>query len=213
MRHILSGALGGGLDTGITGELIQTLRLIESKHGADAMLNDPHLSNDQFAHAYWSLLKLNPLKQRGYIELLGTHYPGIECYYPRYTRIGRPHGVRKAREMIRPVYPGYVFLRIRDQDVRGPVSLPVSARWVRFGGKIEAIPGYVVERLRKLEVADELVREVRYVNPYSPGVRVMVHLPVQDIRAVVVKLVGHNRCVVDTPLCRVTVPIHTLQVM
>jgi hypothetical protein len=167
------------------------------------MLSDPH----------WSLLKVNPQKQARYIELLSEHNPGIERYYPVYTKLSRPAGVRKAREVVRPVYPGYLFLRVGDQDIRGPVSLPVVARWVKFGGKIEAIPGFVVERLRKLEERNELVREVKYVNPYVPGVRVRVHLPVQDILGVVVKMVRHNRALVDTPLGRATVQVHTLQII
>jgi hypothetical protein len=170
-------------------------------------------NNDQFAGAHWSLLRVNPQKQQRYIELLGQYNPGIERYYPVYTRICRPSGVRKAREVVRPVYPGYLFLRVADGELRGPVSLPVSARWVRFGGKIEGIPGFVIDRLRKLEVANELVREVKYVSPYAPGVRVRVHLPVQDIMGVVVKLVRHNRALVDTPLGMATVQIHTLQIV
>jgi hypothetical protein len=121
--------------------------------------------------------------------------------------------MRRPINVIRPVYPGYLFLKIVDGEVRDPVNLPVSARWVRFGGVIEAIPGYVVERLRKLEQANELVREIEHVNPYVPGVKVRVHLPVCDVFAVVVKLVHGNRAMVDTRLCRVIVPIHTLQIV
>jgi hypothetical protein len=162
---------------------------------------------------HWSLLKVNPQKQEGYVDLLCRHYPGVESYYPKYERVCRPHGHRRPMKVVRPVYPGYLFLKVVDGEMHGPESLPVSARWVRFGGKIEAIPGFVVDRLRKLEMNGELVREVKYVNPYVPGVRVRVHLPVCDITAVIVKLVGWNRAMVDTKLCRVIVPIHTLQVV
>lgn len=161
----------------------------------------------------WSLLKVNPQKQKNYLEMLGDFCPGVESYYPRYSRLGRPSGMRKTIQVERPVYPGYVFLRVLAGNMHRPVSLPVSARWVRFGNKIEVIPDYVIKRLQSLELANELVKEVRYVNPYVPGVRVRVHLPVQDILATIVKLVGHNRCIVDTPLCRVMVPVHTLQIL
>jgi hypothetical protein len=218
VRHILSGAVGGWTEGGrirqsssaITGELVNTLRLIEKRHGAEAMALG---TEGEQCNPHWSLLKLNPQKQRGYMELLQEHYPSIESYFPVYRRVCRPAGVRKAREVVRPVYPGYVFLRVVDQDLRGPVSMPVSAKWVRFGGRIEAIPGFVINRLRTLESANELVREVRYVNPYVPGVRVRVHLPVQDIMGVVVKLVRHNRALVDTPLGRATVQVHALQIV
>jgi hypothetical protein len=208
-RRILSGAIGGPSIAEFTGVgLIQTLKLIESKHGADDMMAG---SIDNAAH--WSLLKVNPQKQVGYVDLLGKHCPGIESYYPVYQKMSRPHGVRRPMKVVRPVYPGYLFLRVGDLDMHRCVSLPVSARWVRFGGRIEAIPNFVIQRLQKLELDNQLVREVKYVNPFTPGVRVRVHLPVYDITAVIVKLVYGNRAVVDTPLCRVIVPIHTLQIL
>jgi hypothetical protein len=124
----------------------------------------------------------------------------------------RPHGVRRAREVVRPVYPGYVFLKIGGWDMRGPVSLPIMAQWVRFGGKVEVVSCRVVEGLRTLEGAGELVKEIKYVNPYHTGVAVRVHLPVCDLAGIIVKLVK-NRAFVDTHLCRVMVPIHTLEVV
>ena len=160
---------------------------------------------------HWSLLKLNPQKQRGYMELLGEYYPGIESYYPVYKKVIRPHGQRKAKSVTRPVYPGYVFMRVGAEHIRGPTTLPVVARWVRFGGNIECIPDTVIQRLRHLEAANELVREIRYVNPYRPGVRVRVHLPIGDIFAIVVQCCG-NHVLVNSPLCRVKVPRHLLQV-
>jgi hypothetical protein len=120
--------------------------------------------------------------------------------------------MRRAVEVQRPVYPGYLFLLVGDRDMRTPVNLPVRASWVRFGGVVESIPDRVIQKLRELERANELVREVKYVNPYYPGARVRVHLPVQDIMAVIVKIVG-KRALVDTPMCRITVPIHRLQVL
>jgi rRNA-processing protein FCF1 len=106
-----------------------------------------------------------------------------------------------------------VFLKVRDKDIRGPTTLPVVARWVRFGGNIEAIPEFVIERLRKLEEKNELVREIKYVNPYLRGVRVVVHFPVQDVQSVVVRLAGNNRVLVETPMGRALVPMHSCKVL
>jgi acyl dehydratase len=71
----------------------------------------------------------------------------------------------------------------------------------------------VVKKLKELERANEHVREVKYVNPYYPGARVRVILPVADLAAVVVRLVGRNQAIVDTDLCRATVPVHRLRVV
>jgi hypothetical protein len=199
---------------GVAGELIATLRLIERK--GDVMLQkmadggqSPNLCGGQ----HWSLLKLNPQKQRNYVNLLQEHLPEMESYYPVYSKMSRANGHRRAVKVERPVYPGYLFILVADGNMSGPVSLPVNARWVRFGGVVESIPNRVIEILRDLEKRNELVREVKYVNPYYPGARVRVHLPVCDLAAVIVKMVGRNRALVDTDLCRVTVHLHRLQVV
>jgi hypothetical protein len=194
--------------------LIATLRLIERK--GDVMLQKMANCGQSPNHCggpHWSLLKLNPQKQRNYVHLLQEHLPGMEAYYPVYSKMSRANGHRRAVKVERPVYPGYLFILVANGNMNGPVSLPVSARWVRFGGHIEAVPDYVVMKLRELEKANELVREVKYVNPYYPGARVRVHMPVCDLAAVIVKLVGKNRALVDTQLCRVTVHLHRLQVV
>jgi hypothetical protein len=155
-----------------------------------------------------------------YLGLLHQYYPHIESYFPVYLRLCRPHGCRRPVEVVSPVYPGYLFLKVNCDNLFRPVSLPVKARWVRCGGNgdlskggdITIVPDIAVERLRKLEIAGELVREVKYVNPYRAGVAVRVHLPVQDIRGVIVKLIGGNRAVVENSFCRVLVPIHGLEV-
>jgi hypothetical protein len=99
--------------------------------------------------------------------------------------------------------------------MHGPVSLPISAKWVRLGGRgeVEVVSNRVIEGLKRMEGAGELVKEVRYENPYLPGVRVTVHLPVGDIGAIIVRLMGRARAIVDTDLCRCTVPVHQLQVL
>jgi hypothetical protein len=169
--------------------------------------------NDHDSGQHWSLLKLNPMKQRNYVSLLQQYLPDMEAYYPVYSKMSRANGHRRAVKVERPVYPGYLFIMVADGNMSGPVSLPVSARWVRFGGVVETIPDSVIQTLRYLENHNELVREVKYVNPYYPGARVRVHMPVCDLAAVIVKLVGRNRALVDTQLCRVTVHLHRLQVV
>jgi transcription antitermination factor NusG len=170
--------------------------------------NSQYVENGQ----HWSLLRLNPQKQRNYVSLLQEYLPGVESYYPIYSKMSRANGHRRAVKVERPVYPGYIFLLVQN-DMSGPVNLPVSARWVRFGGHVESIPDFVIQRLRYLESHNELVKEVKYVNPYYPGAKVRVVLPVADLAAVIVRLVGRDRAVVDTDLCRVTVPVHRLRVV
>jgi hypothetical protein len=192
--------------------------LIERKGDTmlQAIANSGQSPNSQYAEngqAHWSLLKLNPQKQGNYVSLLHQHLPGMEAYYPVYSKMSRSSGHRRAVKVERPVYPGYLFIMVADGNLSGPVSLPVMARWVRFGGVVEAVPDYVVQKLREMEKANELVREIKYVNPYVPGARVRVCMQVSDLAAVIVRLVGRDRAIVDTDLCRVTVPVHRLRVV
>jgi hypothetical protein len=160
----------------------------------------------------WTLLKLSPQSLVKYTEYMDQYYPYIQYYYPKYQRTVRPHGVRKAKRVPWPVFPGYLFMRVNSRDMGELVSLPVRAYWIRFGGVIEVVPDVVIERLRKLELSGELVREVIHVNnPYRVGVSVRVHLSVGDILAVVVKRLG-DRVVVEAPWCRCVVPKHLLEV-
>jgi hypothetical protein len=162
---------------------------------------------------HWGLLKLNPLAQGRYVEYVDRYYPHVECYYPRYERVVRPHGSRGRRRVWSPIFPGYLFVRVKRREMPELVTLPVRAYWIRFGENIEIVPDIVIKRLRELELAGELVREVMHVEPYRVGVQVRVHLEVGDIRAVVVKRGPGDRVVVDSVWCRCVVPRHLLEVI
>ena len=161
---------------------------------------------------YWGLLRVMPQAQEKYIELVGESRPWIECYYPRYEKKVRPHGAGRVRVELRAVFPGYLFVRVRKRDIYDIVNLPVRAYWVRFGGNVELIPDKVVEKIKEMEENKELVREVKYVDPFRRGTSVTVHLPYSDVLAIVVKAKG-NRIVVDSSLCRCVVPRHVLEVV
>jgi len=161
------------------------------------------------------LLRLNAQSQKRYLGFVDEYQPGVEIYYPQYEKITRVHGERRPKVVSLPVYPGYLFAKVDlwGGDIRRLCSLPVRAYWVRFGGNVEAVSDRVIMRLKELEIAGELVREIRYVSPYRHGVSVRVHLPVADLLAVVVKLVGDHAAIVDLPVGRCKVPIHCLEVL
>ena len=156
----------------------------------------------------WGLLRLSPQSQSRYTKLIDEYYPNVEYYYPRYEVEVRPHGVRKVIRVLRPVYPGYVFMR---QGVEGITKLPVRAYWVRFGGEIERVSDRVIERIRELEGSGELVREVRNECLYRAGVRVYIRLGIGDLVGVVCRMVGENRALVDVSVGKCWVPIHRLE--
>jgi Transcription termination factor nusG len=160
----------------------------------------------------WSLLRLNPQNQERYVEHVRDNRPDIETYYPLYDRITRPHGIRHPIKVPTPVYPGYVFAfaDMDSRDVRWLVSSPVKAYFIKFGGVISVIPERVITEIKRLESLRMLVREQIKINPYQPGRPVVVHTPAADIQAVIVRLMGGNRAVVDTSLGRATVRIHSI---
>jgi len=140
-------------------------------------------------------------------------------YFPQYERKVRPHGARRPVVKVRPVYPGYLFVRI---DFEGPdigklVRLPVRARWVRFGladeSHLDIIPNFVVERLQILEKCGRLVVEVKHVSPYRVGTAVLVQsVQFGCIAATILRLIGDHKAEVNTTLGKAFVPIHMLEV-
>ena len=158
----------------------------------------------------WSLLRINPQSQSRYVGFVGEYYPDIEIYYPQYQRTTRPNKCRYPVKELRPVFPGYLFVRAGGNYL---TRLPVRAYWVKFGEDVEIVSQRVIDRLRDLEMAGRLVEEIIHVNPYRSGVRVRIHLPVGDILAVIVKLQGGTRALVDLPVGKCVVPIHCLEVV
>jgi transcriptional antiterminator RfaH len=163
----------------------------------------------------WTLLRLNAQKLERYLEHVQEHVPDVETYFPTFEKITRPHGRRQPVVVVRPVYPGYVFanLNVDGRDVRLMVSLPVRARFIKFGEGISTIPDRVIHELRRLESLRMLVREIQKVNPYAPGVKVRIHTPVADIQAIVIAILHGKRIKVDSPLGNVVVPLHQVSVL
>jgi transcription antitermination factor NusG len=158
---------------------------------------------------------LNAQKLDRYIEHVQEHVPDAETYFPTYEKITRPHGRRQPVVVVRPVYPGYVFARLNidGMDVRLMVSLPVRARFIKFGEGISTIPDRVIQELRRLESLHMLVREVQKVSPFVPGVKVRIHTPVADIQAIVIALLHGKRVKVDSLLGTMSVPVHQVSVV
>jgi transcription antitermination factor NusG len=159
----------------------------------------------------WALLQLNPQIQDHYVNHVGEHNPEISLYFPVYTRICRPAKKRHPIEVISPVYPGYVFARIRtwESDYRAIVGTPYRVWFVRFGKNIALVRQSVIDKLTTLESRNELVVEVRKRNPYQPGVRVVVHLPVASILATIVRVQG-QMARVEGPLGPMSVRLSTV---
>jgi hypothetical protein len=141
------------------------------------------------------------------------NYPHIQTYYPIYQRTSRPHGKRIPIQVTRPVYPGYIFQRNTTDGIVTRLTTQFRVYAVRFGDTLATLPDSVILDLRRLESLNLLVQEKILYNPYYPGRKVRVHLPIADITAVIVRLISDNKALVDTSLCKITVGIHQLDVI
>jgi transcription antitermination factor NusG len=115
---------------------------------------------------------------------------------------------------IQPVYPGYIFMYLDlDARIRDMISTPIKARFIRFGQTISVVPAEVITEIKRLESLQLLVREAHKESPFQPGRRVRISLPVADINAIILYLMNKNRAMVETPLGKVTVPIHKMTLL
>lgn len=160
----------------------------------------------------WHLLRLNPMAQTRFLDHATTFFPHIPLYFPRYKRLTRPHGHRRPFTTEVPVFPGYVFanLSLTSHDSYIITHSPIRARFVRFGHTIPSIKDSIIHEIRRLESLNQLVREIRVTNPYYRGRKVIVHIPVADIPAIILRIIAQTKVQLDTPLGTMIVPIHTI---
>jgi transcription antitermination factor NusG len=156
----------------------------------------------------WFLLRCTTTGQTRYIEHVRTRFPDVTLYVPHYPRLTRPHGHRHPITIPTPVYPGYIFINLdpTTQSLRSIALTPPRAYYVRFNGKIEPVSPLAIAYLKEKESKNLLMVQKTIVDPYKPGKRVVIHLPVADIQAIIVKCVGTHHVSVDTPFSRITVP-------
>ena len=165
----------------------------------------------------WTLLRLNPQSQQRYVEHIAEYVPEVVTYYPTYTRVVRPSGLRHPIQRILPVFAGYVFARV-DMDsscVHRLVSAPIRAYYIKLKAlpederTISTIPDKVIDMIKHMEVRNMLVTESVRENPYLPGRKIMIHHTSFDLCAVIVML-RRGEVIADTSLGRVRVPVHTV---
>jgi hypothetical protein len=161
---------------------------------------------EKMTHVVWTLLRLNPAHQPRFTAHLAENLPEIEYYFPLFRKLTRPHRQRHPISVTLPVYPGYVFCRI-DPNTGGVhrlISTPVRAYFIKFGRNISIVPDAVISDLRLKESTNNLVQERIIADPYRPGVKVRIHLPIATIDGIIIQCQG-NRVVVDTNLGRAVV--------
>lgn len=159
----------------------------------------------------WNLLHVSPQSQAKYVDHIRDRFPHVDLYFPQYQRLTRPSGTRQPRLTERPVYPGYIFARPHDNDdIHALRRAPVRAYVIRFGLVFSMVPESVINELKRKERLNLLIQETKIESPYYPGRKIIIHTPIADIQAIIVRLMGDQKAVCDTPIGEWSVFVHQI---
>lgn len=102
----------------------------------------------------WFIVCIEPQRETTVSAFMKGHRIG--CYSPEYTKVVRA-SVRATREVTRPLFPGYIFVRINNyQKQAGRVlATPGVRRFMRTATGLAVLPWFVIEQLRGVEEAEK----------------------------------------------------------
>jgi transcriptional antiterminator RfaH len=139
----------------------------------------------------WVAASTHPHKESTAISNLMRQ--GYEAYCPMVRK--RWRHARKVREVLRPLFPGYVFIAIvpARQRWRPILSTTGIRTLVRFGDSLGVLPHRFVETLRSCE-CEGAVSIIHSVSGYAPGDRVrLCDGPFEGVIATVLSVEEHAR--------------------
>lgn len=169
-------------------------------------LQDPLPAHDIDNGTHWYAAYTCPNHEKKVAEQLDRR--SIEQLLPLYHAM-RQWKDRKVR-LARPLFPGYVFVRIASQQQLRVLEVPGVARLVGFGNQPARLPD---EDIRSIQCC--MTGEAR-VEPYpytSVGRRVRVKSgPLCGLTGVVVRLKNRTRLVLSIDLIRSSATVEAEQI-
>ncbi len=147
---------------------------------------------------YWAVVNTHSHKEQLALEHLRRQ--SFEVYCPRIWK--RISHARRSLNVERPLFPGYVFVRITmSGDQWRPILSTVGVRTlVRFGNQLGLLDDAFIASLRARE-RDGVV--VAPETPYQPGQRVkLVGGPFDGVTATIISSAEKDRLVVLMDLLR-----------
>jgi transcriptional antiterminator RfaH len=100
------------------------------------------------AENFWFCLKSKPRQEAVAVRNLKA-VGEIEIFFPRIRRTRRGH--EKNKEVIEPLFPGYIFVKFNPEDSQGTVkSTRGVLHLVSKGGKAVDVENKVIEELKAL---------------------------------------------------------------
>ena len=126
---------------------------------------------------------------------------GFDVYLPVVPRVSDWHDRKKT--VLWPLFPGYVFVRFRPEDVTRVLAIPGSVQVIGVAGRPAAIPDEEIENVRLFASRlEETGGEVPSPTPsVELGERVLVHAgPFAGVRGVVLEHRGVERVLIQIGL-------------
>jgi len=102
-------------------------------------------SGEDYDRPQWYALYTNVRHEKKVVDLLARR--DVNCYLPLYRSVRRWQERRK--EIDRPLFPGYVFIRIAFRDRLQVLTVPGAVHIVNFNGKPAPVAEFEVETLRQ----------------------------------------------------------------
>ena len=100
------------------------------------------------AENFWFCLKSKPRQEAVAVRNLKA-VGEIEIFFPRIRRTRRGH--EKNKEVVEPLFPGYIFVKFNPEDSQGAVkSTRGVLHLVSKGGKAVDVENKVIEELKAL---------------------------------------------------------------
>ena len=139
----------------------------------------------------WVVANTHPHKERFALENLARQ--SYSAYCPMVWR--RIRHARRTHDVLRPMFPGYVFIEVTKQTQWRSVLSTLGVRHlVRNGLELAYLPHGVVETLREREIDGAVARPE---EPLSVGQKVIVQGgPFDGLLATVLKLNDRDRITV-----------------
>lgn len=138
------------------------------------------------AESAWYLVQCKPREDmRAHTHLTRQ---GFTCFCPMFRADSRSNG--KPVQRMQPLFPGYLFIHLHDQDNWGVLrSTRGVSRVVSFAGQPYRVPEAIVEQLKQRCATAEPPR-----STHSPGDRVQVRIGEQgEMDAIFLAMDGTQR--------------------
>lgn len=151
----------------------------------------------------WLVVTTHPHRELAAIENLRRQ--NFECYCPMVMK--RVRHARRATDVLRPLFPNYVFVRLDSAGVHwAPILSTTGVRsLVRFGTEPGTISGAFIASLRAREVSGRIVRPD---TPFKPGDPVrLIGGPFDGLVAEILELADRDRLIVLMRLLNQTVKV------